>query len=190
MPVTLSEQRISFTFSDDWQVVKFDDHRDFRKGLQSVKSAGGEGVDAKGLDFLGFNKSFGILLLEVKDFRGHASENRSRLINGLAVEVSLKCRDTVAATIGASRTSSNPQTWRNLAIALADEKKAAIKIVLWLESDRYQRNALAGRQLKAKLSVLSKQLKQKCCWLAPHALVMSVDTYNNGIPGIKVSVAR
>ena len=59
---------------------------------------------SKGTDFVGLHPDYGLLLLEVKDFRGHRIENRQRLRSGeLAIEVACKARDTIAALVGAAR---------------------------------------------------------------------------------------
>ncbi|NNE29048.1 MAG: hypothetical protein HKN16_05405, partial [Saprospiraceae bacterium] len=55
-----SESGLQFQFSNDWTVIKYDDHKFFRY-------LSGEGL--KGVDFLGFTSEGGLFLMEVKNYR-------------------------------------------------------------------------------------------------------------------------
>ena len=135
MSTVIDEGRIRFEFGASWRVEKYDDHPDYRNGIQKLKHpAPGQGNDTTAVDFVGVvGKS--LILIEVKDFRGHQIDTKKRVGEELAAEVAFKVRDSVAGIIGAHRKSNTPETWEPFAAALASRTKE-VQIVLWLDQDR------------------------------------------------------
>jgi hypothetical protein len=74
MSVTHPESRLEFTFSDDWRVIKWDDHPAFKNGLCKAG-------DTKSVDFVGVFID-APWLIEVKNFRQYRIENKERLSSG------------------------------------------------------------------------------------------------------------
>lgn len=149
------EGTLAFTFDSEWDesVVKFDEHRVYKKMADSLSGT-------KGVDFLGILNSE-IYLIEVKDFRGYRIENKTRIANGdLSIEIGQKIRDTVACIVGSSRSSGNFEVWQELCNILVDREKK-VKVILWLEEDKPSR-----RKSQVSQNVLRNDLKQKLKWLA------------------------
>lgn len=65
------EGRLLFRFPDDWHALKYDDENGFVARNCRIP-------DTKRVDIVAANEDR-LLLIEVKDFRGHAIENRGRL---------------------------------------------------------------------------------------------------------------
>ncbi|MBK9260641.1 MAG: hypothetical protein IPM54_12565 [Polyangiaceae bacterium] len=160
MSATHPESRLEFTFSDDWRVIKWDDHPAFKNGLCKAG-------DTKSVDFVGvlFNAPW---LIEVKNFRQYRIENKPRLSSGaLAKEVADKVRDSIASMTWACRRA--PLDERDLApfVRSIFGWKERICVVLWLEEDRIMTAAQA--------SAMAETIKRELTWLNPKVLVMSRD---------------
>jgi len=173
MSVTHPESRLEFTFSDDWRVLKWDEHPAFRNGLQKIG-------ETKGMDFVGLYID-APWFVEVKNFCEHRIENKERLTSGeLAKEVAAKVRDSIASL-----------TWACGRVPL-DEKeltpfvrgmfgwKERICIVLWLEEDRLMAPAQA--------SAMAEAIKRELTWLNPKVLVMCrAFAEKKPLPGVLVT---
>lgn len=167
MTKTFDEQYLRFEFDDEWQVTKYDSHRDYQK-IQ-------EQTGAKGVDFVGLTPTDGdrLYLVEVKDFRGYRIENKRRVKDSqLALEVAQKVRDTLAGIVGAYRASSEPEVWQAYARYLANAAPP-LYVVLWLEEDLSHTPQERSRQKK---SILGNQLKQRLKWLTTRVLVESISS--------------
>ena len=94
MPQYFTEGALTLTFPDDWHVVKYDEPGAsfYQKHIKTI------GADLTAVDFIAATPDNARLwLIEVKDFRGYAVENRKRLTSGsLAVEVMANFLDTIA----------------------------------------------------------------------------------------------
>ena len=93
------EGAIQFGFPDDWLLLKYDDSRFYRGPVVRL------GADRAAVDFVAAHiPTSRLLLLEVKDFRQHATGNRPRLLSGdLAAEVVRKVWDTLGALYAGCR---------------------------------------------------------------------------------------
>ncbi len=152
------ESRLLFTFSDDWRVIKWDEHTAFRQGLCLF---GG----TKAVDFIGimFDTPW---LIEVKNFRGYRIQNKQRLSSGeLAKEIANKIRDSIASiTWACKRVSLDKHDLAPFARAIFAHNER-ISVVLWLEEDR--------EPMPAQASALAAAIKRELTWLNPKVLVMS-----------------
>ncbi len=169
----LEEGGLVFEFSDPWNVLKLDEHSDYRERIAKLEGT-------KAVDFLGILDE-ALYLIEVKDFRGHRIENKDRLTSGeLSIEIGQKVRDSLACVVGAYRTSSAPETWTPFVRILSDKLKA-VKVVLWVEHDLPDHH-LARR--KAKASVETQVFKKKLNWLTSQVLVCNLAA--NTLSGVQV----
>lgn len=150
------EDKLRFSFDDNWKILKWDSHAAFLNGLGRVQ-------ETKAVDFVGLYIG-DPFFIEVKDFRGHRIKNKDRLSNGdLAREVACKVRDTVAAMIWAcNRVPLDQSELRGYLRPLLQGGKK-VPVVLWLEEDRPLAPALA--------SALAEAIKRELTWLNPHVVV-------------------
>lgn len=165
----LDEQKLRFAFDDQqWSVVKYDEHRDYRDRIESLNGT-------RAVDFIGLQEDGESVLywIEVKDFRGYRIQNKSRLSDGeLAVEVGTKVRDSLAGVMGAYCSSGNSHEWRPFVKSMW-QRNAPIRVLLWLEEDPMP-GPPARRQNAAQ--VQTSLLKQKLRWFTARALVVSQRT--------------
>jgi hypothetical protein len=182
MPTLLDVEKQRFEFGDRWTVVfKYDDTNFYRK--EAIKLNGkvdGISKSTGAVDLVGFHLGVGLHLLEVKDFRGHRIENKSRLSDEIAIEVAVKIRDTVAALIGASRKPIDEFPSEDLVAAL--KRGNEVTAVLWLEDDTFENTDRA----KTKLAALNGVLKSKLSWLNVKTFVLSSQVPNR-LLDLKVS---
>lgn len=95
---------LDFVFGERWQILKLDEHKDYRLRIGKLEST-------KAVDFIGILDQKELYLIEVKDLRGDRIANKDRLLKGqLAIEIAQKVKDSVACIVGAYRTSSNSIT--------------------------------------------------------------------------------
>lgn len=193
--IPMEESDLAFEFGSRWQLVKFDEHRDYQKMKDIL-----EGTRA--IDFLGILDNKELYLIEVKNFRKHRIETKDRLtppklpksrvvrqelVEGkpnqekLDIEVAQKVRDSLACIIGAHRTSSTPEIWRPYAKLLCSVD-ARINVVLWLEHDLPSH---PQQEEKVRASVQIKVFKKKLIWLTGQVFVCSLDA--KGLPDVQVS---
>lgn len=167
---------IRFVFGDRWLIRRLDNHPSYRSGIEKLDGT-------KAVDFVGILDENELFFMEVKDFRGHRIENRSRLRNELWIEIGQKVRDSLACIIGAHRTSSSePELWEKLNQRIHDKRKT-IKVILWLEEDMVHSKAAKGR--KPRLSTYQNMLKKKLRWLTTKVLVC--DTADTLLTDLRVS---
>lgn len=101
----LDEGTLRFAFDPAWRAVKWDDTATYRRGMGTLSGS-------KGTDFVGLHPDYGLLLLEVKDFRGHRIENRQRLLSGeLAIEVAVRRAIRSRRWSGRHGMRSQKQAW-------------------------------------------------------------------------------
>lgn len=134
MPIVFEEPpanpSLRFTFDDDWQVIKLDDHRCFTERLMPLQLT-------RAVDFLGIYRKRGLYLIEVKDYRGSRIElkNEEKMFEGdtLFQQIGRKVKDSIACIIGAARRESE-EFWTECANIIR-ERHLTIKTVFWLEFD-------------------------------------------------------
>jgi hypothetical protein len=135
---TFDEGNIRLAFPTTWVVLKYDDSLYYRGPVIRT----GAGLAA--VDFVAVRTTApsALLLLEVKDFRGYATENRPRLASGdLATEVAKKALDSFGALHIGLR--ANQQELRDLAPALIPYS-TSVHVVLLLEEDEPPRIGASG----------------------------------------------
>lgn len=172
---SLKEGELAFDFGDDWQIIKFDEHPDYRKASLMLSGT-------KGVDFLGiYGKD--LYLIEVKDFRGRKIADKENLL----LEVAQKMRDTLACILAFYRTSSSPECWQPY-FDLLCKKDTRIKVVFWLEkvaAHKVIRDSYRYEKATSEFSILLKSLKPKLSWLSSHVLVCSQATQGS-LPEMEV----
>jgi hypothetical protein len=173
------EQHQRFTFDDQqWTVVKYDGHRDYREKIAKLDGT-------KAVDFVGLhNGPDGVLYwIEVKDFRGYRIRNKHRLSDGeLAAEVGHKVRDSIAGVIGAYRMSGQWEVWRPFVRAIW-RRDCTIRVLLWLEEDNIP--GPPGRRQNAS-QVQAQLLRDSLGWLTARVFVVS-QTLGGCPPGLVVT---
>ncbi len=166
----IEEGNLRFKFADTWSyLLKYDERDEGGKPkLAEYRKIHDATNGAKAVDFIGMLNINKLVLMEVKDFRGHRIENKERISSGeLATEVATKVRDTFSAIVGAYRTSESQQKeyFENYFNILADRKRD-VYVVLWQEDDRS--NMSKPRQYND-----IQLLKQKLSWLTNKVHILS-----------------
>ena len=162
MPTVFHERHLQFTFNDDWSVIQYDQHRDYRERIAKL-----QGSDA--VDFVGTNRDSFLYLIEATDFRAYRIENQNKVTGGgLATEVALKVRDTIAGIVGAHH-RGNEEEWGHVVRKLR-AGEPPVHVVLWMEEDLPP--GPRGRRPN-EASVLTNALKKRLDWLTPRVLVVS-----------------
>ena len=152
---TFNEGTIQFAFPAAWYVLKYDDCRYYRGPVART----GAGLAA--VDFIAVlpMPRPALLLLEVKDFRGHSTENRDRLTSGdLATEIVKKALDTFGALHAGLR--ANHAELRVLASALLPYP-VQVYIVLLLEEDTPPQSGASGHLSTTNKWKLDTYLKRR-----------------------------
>jgi len=179
-PIEFTEGRQAFCFSEDWYAAKYDNGAGHAR-LQ-------RGVSSKAVDFCAVSAdSNRSVLIEVKDFRGHGTENRERIkpeTKALALEVAQKVRDSLAGVLGQVRVDGGG--WRRLGRALANPDSELL-IILWMELDSHARPAIT---IKPCLDAHAKVLKERLAWTGARVLVLSELVGGNILDGLRVSSRR
>ena len=159
-----NEGSLQFTFDASWNVFKYDDTPDYRKGIGALP-------ETKAVDFIGVQRHV-LFFIEIKDFRGHRIENQDRLLKGhLAIEIGQKVRDSIAGLVSAHRAASNQDAFSPYVrplFNLDDE----IRVIVWIEQDLPNYNP---KREKARKSVEGNVFKQKLRWFTSRVLVSNVD---------------
>ena len=153
--ITHEEGRLRFDFPETWTVLKYDDSPYYRRSI--IRS--GAGLAA--VDFVAAPPARGstLVLLEVKDFREHALENRTRLTSGeLAVEVITKALDTFGALHTGLR--ANQPDLRPLAPVLQPYPNQ-VQVVLLLEEDPPPQAGVSGHMSTASKLKLDAHWKRR-----------------------------
>ncbi|MGE0083265.1 MAG: hypothetical protein AB7S75_02460 [Desulfococcaceae bacterium] len=171
----IDEENLSFSFGDQWQVCKLDDHPFYRNRMEKIDGT-------KALDFLGIYDKKELYFIEVKDFREYRIKSKKRISNGeLIIEIAQKVTGSISCIIGAYRMENNPELWNPYAEMLLN-KSIKLKVILWLETD-FPLDYVSERQ-KGRNSVSTKILKQKMNWITSH--VLSCSLRENKLPDMEV----
>lgn len=183
MATKIIEDNLEFNFGDAWQVVKYDATTTYREGIgrlqgvldQGTPDAKSEGT--KATDIVGLHPDFGLLLMEIKDFRKHRIENKKRVNGEVALEVALKTRDTVAGLVGAWRWNKPEAVYgRSL------KPTVPVKVVLWIESDETNDKKAWSERLRA----LGEDMDRKLRWLSVRCLAVGKPLGGDSIPDLEV----
>lgn len=169
MMSVFQEGALEFRFQDGQPACKYDETKHYREKVAKLNAT-------KAVDFLYVCEHRDLYFIEVKDFRGHRIENKSR---DLAVEIALKVRDTTAGVVGAWRIAGDHDAWKPFLEALVSEK-TRVCVTLWLEED-----LPSGPPgiMKNRNQVLAEQIKTLMRWLTTHVLVTNRDA---DVPGLSV----
>jgi hypothetical protein len=165
----LQEDNLLFKFNDEfWScVLKYDDKDDKgRPMLAEYLNVYKATFGCKAVDFIGILEQKNLVLIEIKDFRNNETTNKVRVISGeLSTEIATKVRDTIAAIVGANRTSETRESdcFKQYFSLLASLKKE-IYVVLWCEGE-------FSKQFKAANYNQIKDLKEKLSWLTKRVYV-------------------
>jgi hypothetical protein len=153
----ITEGQLTFSFPDEWEVVKYDDTNFYRKKVDKCK-------ETKAVDILALSDS-SLWIIEVKDFRGHRIENKDRIVNHeLAEEVAQKVRDTVSGLYGAYRSSAEQLSC--FCTHMFPNNDRRIQVILFLEEDRpadqHKRFKQVRSSIKAKIEQQLSYLNVRC----------------------------
>jgi hypothetical protein len=177
MPHRIVEDALEVEIGDEWDVaLKWDDCTSYRN---SIHRLGG----CKAVDVLAFSRTRReILMLELKDFRGHRIENKDRIRDGsLFMEIGHKVRDTIAGLCGAARRGDDPAL---LELSSQLSTRIPLTVVLWLEEDA--RPSGVSRRTSVDSSTMTQLLRTRLRWLTPYALVCSRQGPNLEARGIQI----
>ena len=188
--MNLQESNLCFEFDGTFRAIKFDDTKFYRKKFQLLP-------DGKGVDFLAKNERT-FLLVEVKNCKGHESDNRWRIAPdnrkcstapttvdttnrvSFDVEISQKVTMTLACLIGVH---TQPE-YQNHSDELKEYSEALrslnfsqstneIKILFLLEGDFSTRT----RPQKLIMKALCDSIKRKLSWLNCSILVENIEEH-------------
>lgn len=174
MSYSFEEDALRFEFTDEWKIIKLDDHPYYRQKAAKLQ-------ETKAVDFIGLYQHQ-IYLVEIKDFRGYRIQNKERLSgDALATEFAQKVRDSLAVIIGAYRDPVYSDEMAPFISCLANSQTNFFSI-LWLEQDLPH---YSQARHKAKLSVNANSLKKKLDWLRSRSQVWNCD--NNSLPNCRVT---
>ena len=149
MPTIFDEGQLRFTFPNHWYAVQYDATNFYRHQIIPT------GANLKAVDFIAVphpdhNQ---ILMIEVKDFRGHAAENDERIVSGdLVSEIIEKAMHTLSG-LYIVKYYNNAELANYVADALTPPAK--IELVLFMEEDAVI--VLAKNDTKGKLRKLQKE---------------------------------
>ncbi|NDV57711.1 NERD domain-containing protein [Bacteroides sp. 519] len=143
-------------------------------------------ISTKGVDFIYLHEKNKIIFIEVKNFRGHTSDpkTKERLKSNaeeLMTEIAIKVRDSMACGMSAARFSTNDEDFWKLFGEIFLKVKTPIRIIAWIEFDESN-----PKEKKTKMAAWNNKLKQKLSWL--HPVRISVNNIDNPpmIDGIRV----
>jgi len=175
MPISIDEENLRFRFDDTWVAIKYDDHRDYVERIQRLP-------ETKAVDFVAVLDEWFLYFIEVKDFRGHRIENRTRVQDGeLAIEVAQKVRDTIAGIVAAHHRGSTEEWFRF--IECLTNSVNPVRVLLWLEDDLPP--GPRGRRHN-QASVVTDRLKHHLRWLSPRVFVVGL-TVGAALDGLTVT---
>lgn len=139
------EGSLLFCFPDDWQVEKYDDARGFVARNCRID-------DTKRVDIVALSPEK-LFLIEVKDFRKHAIENKDRMnVRGndpIHLEVAKKVRDTFAFLVAAHRVAD--ETLKPFCAHALGGREKRIDVILFIEEDETRARSVKGRTSRSDL---------------------------------------
>lgn len=133
----VTEGRLIFNFDERWSVVKFDAEAGFASRIDIPST--------KKVDIVAACQTI-LLLIEIKDFRGHEANNTHRFARRgdapLPVELAQKVRDTVSMLLAAQR--SQDRDLKRAYDHLFDRAVKPVEVVLFLERDKVRNRKNTG----------------------------------------------
>ena len=145
------ESNLCFSFGNEWQVIKVDQHPDYLNVFQNIPGT-------KAVDFLGMHGGT-VYLIEVKNFSANLAIDEPRIRgDDLSNILAQKFRDTLFVVLAGHYRYRRPD-WQLYATAM--EQNAPLKFVSWIELDYQSRNAVQQKRLQALWNILTQKLKQK-----------------------------
>jgi hypothetical protein len=151
----ITEDRLVFRFPDDWHVVKYDDPSGF--AVRRFKIDGTKKVDILALSPAPEPR---LLIIEAKDFRDHAIENRHRLKTDgddpMHIEVAKKVRDTMAVLASAYR--DRDEELRPVCSHLFGGVYREVEVILFLEEDEPRAQTARGFRDRSNVELGIKAL--------------------------------
>lgn len=160
MPLTITEGALTFTFSEEAHVIKYDDSIHYRNQFHNRCYK-----DNKAVDFIAYENSIA-WLCEIKDFRqGRRNPEKIPLYN----EIAIKVRDSLAGLVSAKLQASDDDE-KNFAKEVLKCKK--INIIFHIEQS----------SLIYNLSDLQDKLRQLLKAIDPHVKVMNKTHSCSNIP--------
>ncbi len=160
---TLQEGNLTFSFNDNWQVIKYDDSSFHTKYFQSF--AGG----SKAVDFIAFHNQE-LWLIEVKDYRVYA---RTKTID-LYVEIAGKVRATLAGLLAVnSRNHPSGDGETKSIIKSAFQRPYSLRVAFHLEGS-ITHKSIHKPDPKNDRDALRRHLRP----IDPHALVGDMTYFN------------
>lgn len=172
------EGALEFDFVDNYQVLKFDETRFYRERFNGL-------AGSKGIDFL-VEAEDELVMIEVKDCKGHESDNRWRLgINNskkhvaprgldvedrdsFDVEVAKKVAMSLACIVGAASFNCT-----ELHDVLKKTIAVPVKIILFLEGEFQSKSRTKKLIMKCLVDSINKKLK----WLNCKVFVEDMGSY-------------
>ncbi|HFA51918.1 MAG TPA: hypothetical protein ENJ95_23120 [Bacteroidetes bacterium] len=175
MPIiTFKESGLKFEFdTGHWSaLMQYDEQKDYKNLNEAIEGT-------KAVDFIGIWDEKKLVIIEVKNFRGHRIENLQRVIpkghDPLAVEFAKKIRDTMPGIIGGARNSTHSkEKWKEYLKILADENYQ-VHAVLWLEEDPPP-DSFPDRKQIIMQSTFRKNLKKGLSWLTSRVEVVNINS--------------
>lgn len=188
----IEESNLTFEFPKENKTIKFDDDKYYRKHFVKMPHA-------KGVDFISFS-SERLLFLEVKNCRGHESDNvwriytNNRKLNtmtisqytegreSLDIEVAQKVAMSISAIVGAASFGERRETGTELLSLMKEisSNKFSLNrkewiVILFLEGNFRS----VTRTKKMIMQDLQNSIRQKLDWLNCKVSVVDSDTYRN-----------
>ncbi len=187
--IVMNESGLQFSFHKGDFLVKFDDTTFYRNYFNSF-------IGAKGVDFIYWHRENGrIYFIEVKNCKGHESENRWRICpndrklktaaiipdsddrHSLDIEMAQKVAMTMACLAGADtfKQDEKAKEYVDLQACFQNKEKSMIYVVLILEGDFSSRS----RSKKMIMSELKQSIERKVHWLNCKVIVEDMDTHDD-----------
>ena len=136
-------------------VAKWDGHAAYINGIQRLQGT-------KAVDFAVLAPDDLVALVELKDFRGHGTENRRRLRGGeLAREVAEKARDTLAGMTWACGRDHCTDDIGKITSGFYRRDRDKILVILWLDQDDLAKPAEASALASTIRSCLQPHIQAK-----------------------------
>ena len=178
MPTTLTENKLQFTFSNDWVAIKFDGTPESDR-LKTIP-------DTKIIDILGVYAGAKLVLLEIKDPRGHEAGYLADLQDPAnpqespeARSVAGKFRDALAGIVLSARQATPSTNWAPF-LAATGNAGVQITCIIWFE----EHANVSIPQWKAHCDFFFKKLKQYLAKLPVKVLRMNLSDYQNYVSGL------
>lgn len=178
MPTILTENSLQFTFDSDWEAIKFDGTPE-SDCLKIIP-------DTKITDIIGVYMANKLVLVEIKDPRGHEAGYLAQLQSPandqespVARDISGKFRDALSGVVLSARQATPSLNWAPF-LAAAGNTGVQVICVVWFE----QQTAAPLAQWKAHCDFFFKKLKQYMAKLPVQVMRVSLVDYQNYLTGL------